>query len=304
MSNFYETMFNKTNMPLDEISMYIQATIPFYESFNKFLNLFHYTSSYVQNKIVNKDKINFRFSRLSDFLDTNEGFHILEPFYHALGTLYDDGKISDNFYETLKNINKNDIHKDTEHIWILCFSENGNSKHMKQRYAPKDGYIIGIKFDYLSQLCYELLENGYYIQILKVEYSNETITNNLINILKLLYSSYAYETETSPQLICNLNEKLKLIVVSILGQYGYFYKSSEYKKEQEIRIVFTAKNNLTERITKDEKEILYYDKDDKLHLNINRNALFYCEQDLSLYDDFRFNKTFIEIKSFFNKKKN
>ena len=53
------------------------------------LSLYHYTKSQNKAKIVNEEhgSVTFRLTKVSDFLDKNEGIYILEPYYHAFGYL-------------------------------------------------------------------------------------------------------------------------------------------------------------------------------------------------------------------------
>jgi len=109
------------------------------------LNLFHYTNKIAKAKIVCESGIDFRLSQVGGFIDKNEGIQIIEPFYHACGRLHEQGKINDEFFKIARNITLLDIRSKHEETWILCMSQNGYSTYMKERYASKDGWIIGIQ---------------------------------------------------------------------------------------------------------------------------------------------------------------
>lgn len=302
MNRFYQETYGKAPMTMDELRMHIQLLLSPCTHCNSLLNLFHYTTAYAKEQIICEDGIHFRFSKASDFLDKNEGIHILEPFYHTLGTLYNNGEINKDIYENLKNINKSDICDNNQRTWILCFSENGNSKYMKERYAPKDGYVIGISFEHLVRQ-YDEIVKDYDMEIIKVEYSHETIKDTLIMVIKLLYESYNHEAKIAPQYISELSLKLKEAVALALSRYSYIYKSSEYAEEQEIRLVFKASDDSLNELPKEKKEGLYYNGKNNLFLGIHPTALYYCNHKLSVCNDFRLNKPKIhsqEIKNVFN----
>ena len=119
------------------------------------IRLFHYTTNESKEKIVNADSITFKFSNANDFLDKNEGIHIMEPFYHACGTMYERGEIDGSFYAMLKNIQAKDIVENVETAWILCFSRDGCSQFLKERYAPKDGWVLALNNLHQFALLYQ-----------------------------------------------------------------------------------------------------------------------------------------------------
>ena len=108
-------------------------------------NLFHYTRKANIDKIDAGSFIRLRFSKVTDFLDKNEGSSILEPFYHACGSLYDKDIIDKTFFDIARNISYKEIIKQRKHVYIICFSKNGCSPFLKERYSAKDGILIPVK---------------------------------------------------------------------------------------------------------------------------------------------------------------
>lgn len=303
MDNIYEKILSEMPMTLDEFRLWMMLLLQSDVRDNTFLNLFHYTDFDAKYKIIQSDSIDFRFSLVSNFLDKNEGVHILEPFYHALGILYNQEEISKEFYQALKRIGICDVCRNAENKWIICFSENGNSQYMKERYAPRDGCVIGIGANYLTQMCSNIHNSEYSLEIYKVEYSQKRITDKIIQLLRFIHSSYDYEITTMTASKDELISKLKQIVISFLVHYSYIYKSSEYQNEQEVRMIFTATDKFLEWASEENKERLYYKESDdtnSLHLSLCREALYYCETDVELCNDYRVNKSVItseEIKA-------
>ena len=147
------------------------------------LVLYHYTNDDAKQKIVEEEThtVKFRFTRASQFTDKNECIHIIEPYVHACGCLYDSGKISKEFYFFLKSIKADNLNPGQKDPWIICFTAEGNSQFMKEKYAPGDGWLIE-----LLKHPFESLEINFsssdtmhpnYIFLAEVEYSYLKIKN-------------------------------------------------------------------------------------------------------------------------------
>ena len=123
---------------------------------NSILTLFHYTKEETSKQIVRNDSIVLRFTEGKCFSDKNEGILIFEPYRFICNKLWNYGKFNKAFYDLLCGITNEDIRSLSEQRWIFCFSNNGNSKYLKERYAPRDGKIIGIHFLDLHGIFYRL----------------------------------------------------------------------------------------------------------------------------------------------------
>ena len=191
--------------------------------------LFHYTYDEKKGKIVSQDNVVFKLSRIDQFLDRNEGFHILEPFYHACGDLYENKIIDENFYKTLLSIKQYDILNSFLGVWVLCFSKNGNSVFLKRRYAAGKGWILGIVSNCLDEICIDFPGNYGTINLYEVVYSFNKMVRVIENAIKKYYKHY--KNEPTEQSVC------KQEIASWLGEYSLIYKSADYKFEEEIRLV-------------------------------------------------------------------
>lgn len=105
-----------------------------------YLDLFHYTPLENKNKIITKEKIDFRFTRADCFQDTKEVLHAVELMKKALSSLFNQNKIDKAYFQVMKEYL--DISHDVKEIvgelrskYVFCFSKNGNSEYLKNNYA-------------------------------------------------------------------------------------------------------------------------------------------------------------------------
>lgn len=263
------------------------------------INLFHYTTEEAKNKIVSNDEICLRFSSCSKLLDKNEGTQMLEAYYYVCGKLYETNKIEADFYNKLKTISMESISNRKKDAWILSFSQNGCSQYMKCRYAPGNGWIIGLlglAFDGL----YELNAK---ISTKKVNYGFESMCNYLEEAILHLYECYNYELnncQTDAELV---NQKLTKATLNILMTVCFSYKSADYATEEEIRVVAFLQNDVKLRSSADGSIKLVWEENIP-YLYFSRQTYEYMiSQKLSEVDDSVFNKSCVtsqEIKQYYN----
>ena len=249
--------------------------------FINYSNLFHYTNSKAKEKILYGDYIDFCLSRTEDFLDKNEGIQILEPFYLACGTLYENETIDEEFYLILRSINANTIRNYNSGAWILCLTPNGNSQYMKLRYAAK-GCIIGIPELPLDDLCIKFPADFGRINLCKVEYSFEKMYTKFKRDLEKIYDRYrkCLNDNVSGSKAETISV-LKKLMIQYISMICYSYKSSDYKNEEEIRLIcyiekeFSCWNfeaaNINVRMLAD-----IDNNDPKLHLQLEKGKYLYC----------------------------
>ncbi len=262
-----------------------------------FLNLFHYTNKFAKAKIVNDRGIDFRLSRVEDFIDKNEGVQIIEPFYHACGRLHELGKIDDDFFGIIRSITVKDIRNKDEDLWILCLSQNGFSSYMKERYASKDGWLIGVQAYALEDLKYDFDKSIGYIEIVAVQYSHAKMRRIFESDLKKLYRWYCYDKKNNTfGSQRSLQQKLKSMISRRLSFYRYCYKSADYKHEEEIRVLVNIKPGFTAWCS-DENDIslmrVMNNIKAELHLLFGKEYIYSTSQELSWGESARLNKQFI-----------
>lgn len=238
-----------------------------------YISYYHYTKSDIINKIIG-EKIDFMFTRSKDFLDKNEGSHILEPYIHALGSLYNKNLINKSFYDLLRKINNKRLNQNAKNKWILCFSRDGCSKYMKEKYAPNDGKIININPEPFEILSTYSDVNKLYVNIYDIDYSYKQMKKHLEKKIKYIYECYKKDVENSEVTITKLNKQVKEIMEMDLSILQFFYKSEIYKEEKEIRVLCEVHDEFEEEITKD--------SDDEIKLcfkTINRKRNLHIEFD-------------------------
>ena len=254
--------------------------------------LFHYTSNKKKEKIVTPDKVIFKLSRISQLLDRNEGYQILEPYYHACGELYQDGTIDRNFYELLTSVQQNDISKSFVGMYVLCFSKNGNSSFMKRRYAAGDGWILGGNLDKLEDICIDTPDGFNCIVLYEVKYSFMKIVRFIKNCLKKYYDFYKQQDIE--------DSEVKGAIVKWLSGHSLVYKATDYKFEEEIRLVCKLSPGAS-KLGNNECGVqfeIFADNDEVgLKMIFDKKWLIYESQDLEPCFDLKLNKNIISKKS-------
>jgi hypothetical protein len=267
--------------------------------------LFHYTNNENKEKIVVKDKVVFKLSRVDQFLDKNEGYQILEPYYHACGYLYESGIIEKDFFLILKNIKAKDLQTKFANAWVVCFSKNRNSEFMKRRYASGDGWILGISFDRLHTIdtgifdCIDHLTsndinldshefNGDF-SLYEVEYSFDKmfrfITESLHKYYVIYKSKRRYDGETKEEIVAD--------IVNWLEDFCLRYKSNLYEQEEEIRLICKPESGFSSWEDSDygiqiKSSIAGHDA--VIEMILDKKWLVYKSQQLNNYFDTKSNK--------------
>lgn len=251
--------------------------------------LFHYTYDENKRKIVGQDKVVFQLSRVDKFLDRNEGYQILEPYYHACGELYENKVIDKNFYKLLVSIGQDDLSKFWGNAWVICFSKNGNSPFLKRRYAAGDGWILGILFNFVDNICINIPDDcEICVDLYEIRYS----LNKMCRIIKKALTSYyaLYKQESAEDSVC------KLEITEWLGAYSMIYKSADYKPEEEIRLVCTFPPDFSSWESEDH-EVQFKSSvdgyDAKMQMILSKGKLIYQSQELNPLFDTVLNKTML-----------
>lgn len=264
------------------------------------LVLYHYTTDYSKSKIVDEEKgtVDFRLTRVSDFTDKNECIYIIEPYVHAYGYLYNANVIDKEFYLLLRDIKPKDIYSEDSNLWVACFTAEGNSQFLKEKYAPGDGWIIELMYFPFEDLQIEfaLTKNDTYpnyILLSEVEYSYAKMKRRIEKMLSHLY--YCFKNDNAPK-----REKKKLvkkIVVDYLSMFNLSYKSSSYKEEKEIRLICNISKDVTTwKSNEDSQAKLEFrgnGKKESLYLTFKRNCYRASFHDIDIYRSVEMNKPVI-----------
>ena len=260
-------------------------------------HIFHYTYEDNKEKITFHDKAVFLLSRIDHLLDENEGIQILEPYYHACGALVEDEHIDKDFYKILRSVNKEDINNTLSNTWVLCFSKNGNSNFLKRRYAAGDGWILGINFGYLKDVCMDFPNDYGTIDLYEVKYSFKY----LMRFMKTSISKY-YEFCKQEPIDA---DRCKKEIVNWLSAYSFIYKNADYKQEEEIRLVCKFDSDF---LWKSEDHGVQFESsviggEPTIKIVLDKEKLVYESQKLEKCFDTRLNKTILsgeEIRKVFH----
>lgn len=279
---------------LEELQYEVLFVSPFAEPTISPLSLYHYTSHDSKSKIVNEEtgSVNFRLTKASDFQDKNEGTHILEPYLHACGSLYDQKIIDHNFYHILKNIKASDIVSGIDDIWILCLTAEGYSRHMKERYAPNDGWLIELhklSFDDLI-FCFNTVNCHNHIRLVEVQYSYQIMKEQLEEVINKLFDCYRKDDTSTKEAKQSMVIK---IIKSYLSQCAFGYKSDFYKNEKEIRLVIHMSTPFDQWSSNDIPGTSLYFEDNYLYLRFEKNCYVRAMQQPDIYNAIELNKSFI-----------
>lgn len=228
--------------------------------------------------------------------------------------MYDSGAISKEFYFFLKSIKADSLNPSQKDPWIICFTAEGNSQFMKEKYAPGDGWLIE-----LLKQPFESLESNFssndtmhpnYIFLAEVEYSYLKIKNIIQEMLAHLYSCYQNyvneDEEDEEETEKKKKEIAKAIVIQFLSMYSLFYKSDSYKDEKEIRLICNINPELKEWTDPDDNNTTLYFENEYLFLKLSGNSYRQSFHNLDVYNSIEINKQIItsqEIRDTLKKRK-
>lgn len=248
-----------------------------------YLDLFHYTPLENKNKIITKEKIDFRFTRADCFQDTKEVLHAVELMKKALSSLFNQNKIDKAYFQVMKEYL--DISHDVKEIvgelrskYVFCFSKNGNSEYLKNNYAcANDSKGVKISFDVfqLGEFLHDdeiegEKDNFPYPEMFEVEYNEEEVMAYLQAFLLKMYQLRNQDDEK--------RSISKIIIREVISVLGLVYKDGkQFHQEEETRII------LDKAILNYKKHSnfysIYMEQNKKyIHVLMNSSVLQECEE--------------------------
>lgn len=263
-----------------------------YYDFNprgRFTQLYHYTNAVAKQKIVDGKILDFQLTKTDAFLDKNEGTSILEPYYHACGHLYETGKIDSGFYLIARSITAQMLRRHHSNLWALCLTPHGCSTFMKERYAPKDGWIISFQSLALLDLQCDFPKKYGHFESIQIQYSFNEMQRLMEDILKKSYDAYKKDLALKMQ---NAKKELHNWLLRVLYYYGLRYKAAEYEHERELRLLFRLKSAFSDWTSEDGRLRVFFSKKGKkdvLHLVLGQSYFYQATQEMSIYNDERLN---------------
>lgn len=263
-----------------------------YYDFNprgRFTQLYHYTNAVAKQKIVDGKRLDFQLAKTDAFLDKNEGTSILEAYYHACGHLYETGKIDSGFYLIARSITAQMLRRHHSDLWALCLTPHGCSTFMKERYAPKDGWIISFQSLALLNLQCDFPKKYGRFESIQIQYSFNEMQRLMEDILKKSYDAYKIDLALKIQ---NAKKELRNWLLRVLYYYGLRYKAAEYEHEGELRLLFTLESTFSDWTSEDGSLRVFFSKKGKkdvLHLVLGQSYFYQATQEMSIYNDERLN---------------
>ena len=248
-----------------------------------YLDLFHYTPLENKNKIITKEKIDFRFTRADCFQDTKEVLHAVELMKKALSSLFNQNKIDKAYFQVVKEYL--DISHDVKEIvgelrskYVFCFSKNGNSEYLKNNYAcANDSKGVKISFDVfqLGEFLHDdeiegEKDNFPYPEMFEVEYNEEEVMAYLQAFLLKMYQLRNQDDEK--------RSISKIIIREVISVLGFVYKDGkQFHQEEETRIILDkAILNYKEHSN---FYSIYMEQNKKyIHVLMNSSVLQECEE--------------------------
>ena len=163
---------------------------------------------------------------------------------------------------------------------------------MKRRYAAGNGWILGVCFGYLSNVCTAASDDCERIELYEMRYS----FGDLLEIMKHDLTEYYVFCQKERA----ANDVYKLEISDWLGRYSLIYKGEDYQLEEEIRLVcefpsdFSAWENKKHGV-QFKASVSGYDASVKMSLD--KKKLVYASQKLGAGFDTSMNKQIIYGKS-------
>ena len=243
-------------------------------------SLYHYTNDSAKQKILSEDSVKLKLTRAKKFLDQNEGTHVLEPFYCAVGALYEEGKIDKTFYKRMMKIGIRALSGAIkEDVFIVCFAKNGYSGYMKERYAPRDGWVLEFH-NFLHDVLALNSPNEVSFDLTTVIYSFKKIKSFFHDCLHMMYTAYVADADSKEKKL----ETCCWLILQTIVSLCYAYKSPYYKQEEEVRLIAYIRPGFTSWRDEESGTALYFEENGKkreLFLEISRKYLKNASQTIS-----------------------
>jgi len=198
------------------------------------LSLFHYTDVSNKQHILKKKCIDLRLTRADCFEDIHEGKHIIEVFQHAITECRKNNLIDFTFANTLLSVKSvfSEICDKLRKYYVFCFSKNYKNDYLIKNYACKNngaGIVIGFQALDIERLDEMKFQNQYPVSLIDVLYDKQDLSCYMQSLICRMYHLRAQDD--------NELSTCKKIALNQLVIYSLAYKSSEFKHEEETRLI-------------------------------------------------------------------
>lgn len=263
--------------------------LPSFHPETLYTQYYHYTHAAAKEEIVDGRNLEFRLTKVTDFLDRNEGTSILEPYYHACGHLYETGIIDRDFFLIARSITSQSLRRYKANLWALCLTPHGCSEFMKERYAAKDGWIIAFQSIALDDLRWHFPREYGEFDYFEMQYSFEELKLLMEIILQKCYDAYIKDLA---QKVPYTKREVRGLLLRSVHYYGLRYKAEMYKHEKELRLVFSLNNDFSDWKSEDKKLKVVFERKNKkeiLRLSFNEFYFYKATAELNILNDERLN---------------
>ncbi len=225
---------------------YVESTIPP----NSF---YHYTKIDAVKKIISNSKISFRLSR-ADKMENDgicdEGRDIIDRYEIVCRKLYNDKKITSDFYQLIKNVTSENRtwFENLEHEYILsnlyyvgCFCLRKDCPKMIKRYGD---YVL--EFNQQFYNVGRSKANNHEqkdFRLVRVIYSDEEKDKILMKEIEWCYDMF----NKHQKCLSLISKKIKSYILGFLQLNSLIFKNEKYEYEREIRIICCSEKGKTEK---------------------------------------------------------
>ena len=243
--------------------------------------IYHYTSPEGLDGILFNERVSpcFRFSRFDVLNDKSEGCDILDVYGRVVKQLFDEKKISKEFYEDVKEVSFNDryvfayntgktreigtgrevddilLDSKKGKVYLCCFSKNKDSLPMWNYYLKNEtylGYNIGIITSFFETEKNKSHKDGYLLDWFEVVYDEEEKEKILTELILGLFGVYINLKDEHDK------KYVKDRVVSFVNKYRFIFKRECFRHEEEIRIILIIPDGKFEEAQEQKVFEVYY----------------------------------------------
>mgnify|MGYP005758231461 CR=1 FL=1 len=222
-----------------------------YQQYGK-KTFYHYTAPENLIKILKKETMELRFTKVDCLNDKSEGKEFKDIYKDVCEQLRKEEKIDQCFYEIIKNIEFKDIY--LAHInndrnilyadcdtYICCFSEGNDLLSMWNYYSKNseyEGYNIGIEFNNIDDLekCFFKLKDDAEINLYKVIYEKENAKQLISEFLLQIYEKANLQSSYSESAVID-----EILLFSTMMKY--IIKSKVFEHEKEVRFILYVRKD-------------------------------------------------------------
>ena len=243
------------------------------------INYYHYTNYDNLNNIIHRDGYRFKMTDYEFFEDKLEGKLIIQLYKEVVAELYNNNLIKNDLYNILNSVELNDkglvkVSKDyydydKYRLFVTCFTNKINDTYMWNNYGNGTSKI---------KMCIVAPSYLFNTQHMCINKINQTkVYDNNYKVQKVIYDKNEQKEMLKASILnCielynqdNTLNRLKFYILEDLKYYQLMFKTSDYAKENEFRIIYTLSEKNYVDYKKNNKDVFI-----KFIINENKPVLF------------------------------